>query len=90
MTAPKYCLLPKDIRKTNSDFEIDLHIETCDKQVWYIKSRFRSESDIDLAYTALKTFKTLSDKSKGIDFCLVVFASVEPIKNILWLWRTNS
>ena len=90
MTAPKYCLLPKDIRKTNSDFEIDLHTETCDKQTWYVKSRFRSKSDIDLAYTALKTFKTLSDKSKDIDFYLVVFASVEPIKNILWLWRTNS
>ena len=48
LTVPKYRLLLRDIRKTNSDFEIDLLAETCDKQLYSIKSRFRYESDSDL------------------------------------------
>ena len=82
-TAPKYHLLLKKVWKPDVDFGIDFLAETYDKQTWSIQSKFRSDSDSALSYKELSTFKTLSDNSENIDFCLVVHTSTKPIKNLL-------
>ena len=82
-TAPKYRLLLKNVWKPDVDFGIDFLAETFDKQTWSIQSNFRSDSDSALSYKELSTFKTLSDNSENIDFCLVVHTSTKPVKNLL-------
>ena len=82
-TAPKYRLLLKKVWQPDVDFGIDFLAETYDKQTWSIQSKFRSDSDSALSYKELSTFKTLSDNSENIDFCLVVHTSTKPIKNLL-------
>ena len=82
-TAPKYRLLLKNIWKPDQDFGIDFLAEIYNKQTWSIQSKFRSDSDSALSYKELSTFKTLSDNSENIDFCLVVHTSTKPIKNLL-------
>ena len=81
-TAPKYRLLLKKVWKPDVDFGIDFLAETYDKQTWSIQSKFRSDSDSALTYKELSTFKTISDNSENIDFCLVAHTSTKPIKNL--------
>lgn len=81
-TAPKYRLLLKNIWKPDQDFGIDFLARTHQDQLWSIQAKFRSDTDSALTYKELSTFKTLSDNSEDIDFCLVVHTSTKPIKNL--------
>ena len=82
-TAPKYCLLLKKVWKPDVDFGIDFLAETYVNQTWSIQSKFRSDNKAGLTYKELSTFKTLSDNSENIAFCLVVHTSTKPVKNLL-------
>ncbi|MEK9563993.1 MAG: DEAD/DEAH box helicase family protein, partial [Deltaproteobacteria bacterium] len=95
-TAPKYRLdlknvwlradIPPDAFKRSglpsNDYGIDALAETHEGKFWTIQSKFRSETDSALTYKEIITFKTLSDNSENIDFCLVVHTSTKPIKNL--------
>ena len=82
-TAPQYRLLLKNVWKPDQDFGIDFLARTHQDQLWSIQAKFRSNTDSALTYKELSTFKTLSDNSENIDFCLVVHTSTKPIKNLL-------
>ena len=96
LAAPKYRMLlknvwlreeiPLDIRKRVElpfdDFGIDGLAETHEGNFWSIQSKFRSDTDSAITYKELSTFKSLSDNSMNIDFCLVVHTSTKPIKNL--------
>ncbi|MGA1722013.1 MAG: DEAD/DEAH box helicase family protein, partial [bacterium] len=82
LTAPKYRLLLKNVWKPDQDFGIDFFARTHQDQLWSIQAKFRSDTDSALTYKELSTFKTLSDNSENIDFCLVVHTSTKPIKNL--------
>ena len=89
-TAPKYRLLLKNIWKPDQDFGIDFLARTHQDQLWSIQAKFRSDTDSAITYKELSTFKTLSDNSENIDFCLVVHTSTKPVKNLLLTWRRDT